>query len=143
MPTAPPLNTHKLFVLKTNLKLININQHSNPTIHNYNKQSHLTSNLNRTNELALFVAPNANPDAIPFAQRIFNSTLPNAGNNRETPVTAVSVNEERSTKNFREGNKKKRQQSETQPSLFPLTMARRRSQFFQEMENIAIRRIID
>lgn len=41
--------------------------------------------------------PNANPDVTPFARRIFNSA-PNAGNNRETPVTAVSVNEERSKK---------------------------------------------
>lgn len=64
---------------------------------NYNKQSHSPSNLNTKNELVLIVEPNANPDATPFARRIFNSA-PNAGNNRETPVTAVSVNEERSKK---------------------------------------------
>ncbi|CAG9562456.1 unnamed protein product [Danaus chrysippus] len=45
-----------------------------------------------------------------------------------TPVTAVSVNEEESTKNFPCSGKKK-QQSETQPSLFPLAMSRR-SRFY-------------
>lgn len=39
--------------------------------------------------------------------------------------------------------REKKQQSETQPSLFPLAMARRRSRLSPEMGNIAIRRIID
>lgn len=59
-----------------------------------------------------------------------------------TPVTVVSVNEE---KNSRRGpgaeQEKKNNKVETLPSLFPLAMARGRG--FPEMENIAIRSIID
>lgn len=78
----------------------------------------------------------------PLPGAIFNSEARNAGNNR-------ARNNRYRCKCKRRGKYEKfpgagkKQQSETQPSLFPLAMPRRRPGFTPEMENIAIRRIID
>ena len=71
----------------------------------------------------------------PLPGAIFNSGARNAGNNRVTTVTVVSVNEGKYEKFCRRSVEvKKKQQSETQPFLFPLAMPRRRSQFPRKWE---------